>query len=132
MKAYFKLFSNSFVDVDELTPAFIVIALKDGSKYGVAFSSSTEQETVVGLREAIGARISAYSKEVKDAKEVLDIITYNMMFISDQPEYTYDSWDEASNYAETYLKSFSYATQAWKYELFDPIYPTNDNKTKEK
>lgn len=132
METHYKFYLSGGLDGSEPTPAFIVMT--DGDKYGIAFSPKTDEQNIKMFRMAIGARIKASTENNKGIHpaEVLDAIPYNMMFLSANPEdEVYESWDDAVAEAERTLQAYSNISDDWKFEVFDPIYPSNDTETEE-
>jgi hypothetical protein len=112
--------------------------ITDGSKYGIAYADGMNEESIIPMSAAIGARIKAVTENKKSVSpgEVLNFIIYNMMFIdADAEDDIYDSWEEAVDYAKTYLSAFSNGVTGWEFKLHEPTFPespSNDNKTEEK
>lgn len=136
MKTYYKFYFYTHLDGRDETPAFIIIT--DGARYGIAFPSEADEDAISSMSAAIGARIEAVTRDDKSKSpgEILNFISYNMMFINAAEEDDiYPSWEEASNYAETSLSAFYNGMTGWKFKLNEPTFPdfsNNDNKTEEK
>lgn len=136
METYYKLYSNTKLDESQGTVAFIIIS--DGEKHAIAFPNTTSADTIEDMQSAIGSRISAmkeFNKDVTPA-EILDSITYNMMFItcSDEDE-AYESWEDAAKAAEATMLAYSYDFMETEFKLYEPImtdFSENDTMTEEK
>lgn len=136
METYYKFYFNSYLDGSDDTAAFVIIT--DGDRYGIAFSEEMEEENIKPMSMAIGARISAATREGNTLSpgEILNFIPYNMMLINaSEEDDIYPSWKEASDAAEIALTAFSHKATGWDFKLHEPIFPKpldNDNKTEEK
>lgn len=136
MKTYYKFYFTTYLDGRDEKPAFIIIT--DGDKYGIAFPDGADEDTIESMSAAIGARIEAATRDSKSTNptDVLDFISYNMMFLdASDEEDIYSSWEEATEYAKRTLSAFSNGMTGWKFKLHEPIFPDfsdNDNKTEEK
>ena len=136
METYYKLYFNTHLDGRNETPAFIVIT--DGSRYGIAYADGMNEESIVPMNAAIGARIEAITRDdkSKSPSDILNFILYNMMFIdADAEDDIYPSWEEAVDYAKTYLSAFSNGVTGWEFKLHEPTFPefpSKDTKTEEK
>ena len=136
MKTYYKFYFYTYLDGRNEAPAFIIIT--DGDRYGIAFPSEADEDVISSMSAAIGARIEAATRddESKSPGEILNFISYNMMFLNaDEEDDIYPSWEEASKYAKISLSAFSSGVTGWEFKLHEPTFPdfpNNDNKTEEK